>query len=118
MVWQFNEHFPIYRQVVLKLKGAILRGDYKPGDTLPTVRSLAADAGLNPNTAQRALTTLEDIGLATCYSTAGRKVTTDLTVIEKQRELSSREIVVQVERAISEIGLTREEFIKILSEEE
>ena len=63
MVWRFDENLPIYRQVVMTLRGAILRGEYKPGETLPTVRALAEEAGINPNTAQRALSSLEDMGI-------------------------------------------------------
>ena len=47
------------------------------GGRLPTVRDLAAEAGVNPNTMQRALAELENDGLAVTNRTAGRLVTTD-----------------------------------------
>ncbi len=116
MVWQFNENVPVYRQVVTKLRGKILCGEFKPGEYLPTVRCLADEAKINPNTAQRALHILEDMGLAVCYSTAGRKVTTDNAVIEEQRKVAARELVSYVSQAAEEIGLSAEALTEMLCE--
>lgn len=118
MVWQFSENLPIYRQVIMSLRGAILRGEYKPGDTLPTVRALAESAGINPNTAQRALSSLEEMGLAICYSTAGRKVTTNPEAIEFQRKKAAAELAAYAARAAKEMGLAPEELAAMLCEKE
>ena len=114
MVWQFDENFPIYRQVVMRLKGAILRGEFGPGEKLPTVRFLAAEAGINPNTAQRALSKLEDMGLAICISTSGRRVTRDMKVIERQRKIAAEELAEYTSKAAKEIGLTPKELADML----
>lgn len=116
MVWQFNENIPIYRQVITKLRGKILCGEFKPGEYLPTVRCLSEEANINPNTAQRALHMLEDMGLAVCYSTSGRKVTTDTAVIEEQRKIAARELADYVSQAAEEIGMSIEELTEMLCE--
>lgn len=116
MVWQFNENVPVYRQVVTKLRGKIICGEYKPGEYLPTVRCLAEEAKINPNTAQRALHLLEDMGLAVCHSTSGRTVTTDTAVIEKQRKDAAKELADYAVQAAKEIGLSAKELADMLCE--
>ena len=60
---QFDASRPIYAQLVERLKARILAGTYPPGGHLDSVRDLAAAAGVNPNTMQRALAQLESEGL-------------------------------------------------------
>ena len=54
---------PFYRQIIDQVKGAIVTGSIDPGDRLPTVRQLAVDLSVNPNTVSRAYTELELTGL-------------------------------------------------------
>ena len=63
MAEQFDSSRPIYAQLVERLKAKILAGIYPPGGHLDSVRDLAAAAGVNPNTMQRALAQLETEGL-------------------------------------------------------
>ena len=72
---QFDASRPIYAQLVERLKARILAGTYPPGGHLDSVRDLAAAAGVNPNTMQRALAQLETEGLVHTERTAGRYVT-------------------------------------------
>lgn len=64
MDWQFTGDRPIWQQLTEQLTLRILKGEYPPGGRLPTVRELAAQAGVNPNTMQRAMAMLEQSGLA------------------------------------------------------
>ena len=64
MEWRFNDDRPIWQQLTEQLTLRILKGEYPPGSRLPAVRELAAQAGVNPNTMQRALAQLESDGLA------------------------------------------------------
>ena len=82
---QFDASRPIYAQLVERLKARILAGTYPPGGHLDSVRDLAADAGVNPNTMQRALAQLETEGLVRTERTAGRYVTEDTALIEQLR---------------------------------
>ena len=63
MSWEFQDHLPIYAQLMDTLKRRIVTGRYLPGEKLPSVRELAAEAGINPNTVQRAFSELEREGL-------------------------------------------------------
>ena len=59
MEWNFRDGIPIYTQIIDEMTMRIASGAYEPGDKLPSVRDLAVDAGVNPNTMQRALAELE-----------------------------------------------------------
>ena len=63
MAWTFKEDRPIYSQLVEQIKMGIASGKWTPGTKLPSVRDLAEEAGVNPNTMQRALADLERDGL-------------------------------------------------------
>ena len=93
MKWSFNGDTPIYAQLMDQLKAGIVTGAFSPGERLPSVRELAAEAGVNPNTMQRSLSELEREGLVGSLRTVGRFVTEDRAVIDSTRqELAGRHI--------------------------
>ena len=67
MEWDIRNDQPIYTQLIQQVTLAILSGTFPCGGRLPPVREMAAEAGVNPNTMQRALTELERDGRALCY---------------------------------------------------
>lgn len=75
MDWEFDNERPIYTQLVEQIERAVVCGRWAPGQKLPGVRELAAQAGVNPNTMQRALAALEQSGLLRTERTNGRFVT-------------------------------------------
>ena len=77
MPWEFQDHLPIYAQLMDTLKRRIITGRYLPGEKLPSVRELAAEAGINPNTVQRAFSELEREGLIYTQRATGKYVTKD-----------------------------------------
>ena len=83
MRWQFSNDAPIYAQLIGQIKVGIVSGVFPPGERLPSVRDLATEAGVNPNTMQRAMTELERDGLVYSQRTAGRFVTEDKAMIER-----------------------------------
>lgn len=85
MNWQFNNEKPIYIQLVEQIQQAVITGEYEPGAKLPGVRDLASEAGVNPNTMQRALAELESGGLLYTQRTSGRFVTSDTSKIARLR---------------------------------
>ena len=80
MNWKFAGDRPVYQQIMAAIRGAILKGELPPGGKAPSVRDLAAQAQVNPNTMQRALTELEREGLLVSGGTSGRSVTQDEAV--------------------------------------
>ena len=117
MDWQFTEDRPIWQQLTDQLALRILKGEYPPGERLPGVRELAAEAGVNPNTMQRALAQLEQEGLARADRTAGRLVTRDAAVLEASRLREAREVVRDYFEAMSALGYSREWAVELLKEE-
>ena len=85
MNWKFTGERPVYQQIMETLRGAVLKGELTPGGRVPSVRELAAEAQVNPNTMQRALTELEREGLFVGGGTSGRRVTTDETVLRAMK---------------------------------
>ena len=85
MQWQFSNDAPIYTQLIQQIKVGIVTGAFPPGERLPSVRDLATEAGVNPNTMQRALAELERDGLVYSQRTAGRFVTEDNTMINQAK---------------------------------
>ena len=77
MDWTIVAGRPVYLQLIEQLELAIITGEYPPGEKIPGVRDLAAQAQVNPNTMQRALAELEARGLLETQRTAGRTVTSD-----------------------------------------
>ena len=63
MEWNITGGRPVYIQLVEQLELALVNGTFPPGSRIPAVRELAAQAGVNPNTMQRALQELESRGL-------------------------------------------------------
>ena len=79
MAWNLDADKPIYAQLVEIIQMQIISGQYRAGDRLPSVRELAAEASVNPNTMQKALAELERNGLIYTQRTSGRMVTEDNT---------------------------------------
>ena len=117
MQWQFSNEMPIYSQLVEQIKIGIVSGMFPPGERLPSVRDLATEAGVNPNTMQRAMTELERDGLVYSRRTAGRFVTEDHAVIQAaKRDLAQRHIHAFL-AAMLRLGYRREEIISLLEQE-
>ena len=105
MSWEFQDHLPIYAQLMDTLKRRIVTGRYLPGEKLPSVRELAAEAGINPNTVQRALAALDDEGLTVPKRTAGRYVATDDTALHALRQEDARAAADAFIRACRSLGV-------------
>ena len=86
MNWKFSGDRPVYQQIMENIRGSVLRGELPPGGKIPSVRDLAAQAQVNPNTMQRAMTELEREGLLVSGGTSGRTVTTNLEVLSDMKE--------------------------------
>lgn len=115
---RFDMSRPIYAQIVERLKAKILAGVYPPGGHLDSVRDMAAAAGVNPNTMQRALAYLEDQGLATSNRTAGRLVTDDRDKIQAVRMELARTCMDAYLQGMKVLGFTEAEARVLLTEGE
>ena len=116
MEWKFESGQPIYTQIIDQMSMRIASGAYQPGDKLPSVRDLAMDAGVNPNTMQRALAELERRGLVFTERTSGRFVTKEESVLrELHRELAAGYIE-DLFHKLHQIGMSDEEIVRAIDE--
>lgn len=116
MSWDFAPNQPIYTQLIDRLRRAIAAGEYPSGSRLPAVRELAAEAGINPNTVQRALGELEREGLIYAQRTAGRYVTDDPAAITAARRELAATQVRQYLSSMRALGFSVEEAAALAAE--
>lgn len=116
MAWSFAADRPIYAQLVEQIQLRIVSGRYPAGGRLPSVRELAADAAVNPNTMQRALAQLETEGLVCSQRTSGRFVTDEEGKIMELKQALAREVVRDFLTRIERLGYTRQDAVQLLSE--
>ena len=118
MAWQFNSNRPIYQQIVDEIELRILNGTYEMGMRLPSVRDLAVLAAVNPNTLQRALAELEEMGLVSTQRNTGRTVTTDEAAVSRARDSKADLLVETFMMQMQALGLSREEVLNRLAKGE
>ena len=117
MEWQFRNDSPIYTQLTQRLTQAIVAGEFRPGERLPSVRELAVEAGVNPNTVQRALADLERDGLVFSQRTAGRFVTDDAERIGQERRALASGKIHRFLDEMGNLGFEKKEILELLEEE-
>lgn len=117
MKWVFHGDAPIYAQLIEQLKAGIVSGQLAPGEKLPPVRDLAAEAGVNPNTMQRALMELEREGLLYAHRTVGRFVTEDSSVINSAREELAQRYIRGFFQSMEGLGYPHETITALLNRE-
>lgn len=116
MPWDFASDRPIYLQLMEHIRQRIISGEYTPGERLPSVRELAAEAAVNPNTMQKALSELERDGLVFAQRTSGRFITDDVQLIQSlRRETAEREAVDFLSR-LQGLGFSATEAAGLLQE--
>ncbi|MBO5640377.1 MAG: GntR family transcriptional regulator [Oscillospiraceae bacterium] len=118
MEWKFRSDLPIYSQLVEQIKLGIVSGSLLPGERLMSVRDMATEAGVNPNTMQRALQELERDGMVYSQRTSGRFVTENLQVIERAKKKLAEEQIRGFLEAMKKLGYQREEILTLLKEKE
>jgi len=118
MKWQFSNDAPIYAQLVEQIKVGVVSGAFPPGQRLASVRDLAMEAGVNPNTMQRALTELERDGLVYSQRTAGRFVTEDRNMIEAAKQNLAEGQIRHFLEAMGRLGYGKDEIVELVRREQ
>ena len=114
MSWEFQDHLPIYAQLMDTLKRRIITGRYLPGEKLPSVRELAAEAGINPNTVQRAFSELEREGLIYTQRATGKYVTENSDEIKSARQALAKTQVAEFLSNMQSLGYSVGDVIVLL----
>lgn len=109
----YKDASPIYEQVVERFKTLILRGVLVPDEKIPSVRNLAVELSINPNTIQRAYAELERQGYIYTVKGRGNFVSENSQLILKHKE----EILIQLQTVCKqayEAGFSKEELIQTI----
>lgn len=114
MAWIFDNSKPIYSQIEDEIKKMILSGKLSKGEKIKSVRELAQDAGVNPNTMQKALSEIERQGLIITERTNGRFVTTEQSLIEELKENFFSQKVVMVIEELRSLNFNKNEIIHFI----
>jgi len=114
MAWQFAADRPIYSQLIELMSLFIINGSYPAGSRLPSVRDLAAQAKVNPNTMQRALAELEIMGLVYTERTSGRFVTEDDQMIQTIKDELARKRVERFIVDMESLGIDRRQAVALV----
>lgn len=116
MKFEFDNNTPIYLQLVQQLKIHIISGRLKSGERLPSVRELALQTRVNPNTMQKALAELEDLRLVYTERTNGKFVTDDQALIDKYKKEYADELSCKFLSNMEGVGFDKNEAIRYLIE--
>lgn len=114
MKWVFDHDRPIYTQIIEQIKLFIASGEYSAGDKLPSVREMAQEAGVNPNTMQRAFAELESEGLVFANRTSGRFITEDTDMVQNLKDELASEAVKAFLDSMKSIGYSKEKTIELI----
>ena len=115
MAWNLDSDRPIYAQLLERIQLQIVSGTYGPGDKLPSVRELAAEASVKPNTMQKAFAELERSGLIVTKRTSGRFVTEDKDMITQIRTQLAKEEALSFIEKMKELGFEKNDILALLS---
>ena len=116
MDWKITDGKPIWSQLQEQLTLRIIAGSYPPGSRLPSVRELAAEAGVNPNTMQRALSALEGTGLVETHRTAGRVVAVNHEALNAERKRLAELLIEKYLHEMQTLGFSETEAKQMVSE--
>ena len=105
---------PIYEQLIAAFKDGILRGDMKPDEQLPSVRTLASELGINPNTIQKAYNALEHDGVIYSLQGRGNFVASDTSALNREERKKILSSLGDLLTAAKNCGVTYDEAEKLL----
>ena len=115
MSWTLDNDRPIYLQLMERIQRDIIAGVYQPGDKLPSVRDLALEAAVNPNTMQKALSELERSGLVYSQRTSGRFITEDTEMLTQMKKELAKEHIQEFFQKLEQLGFSRTELLTLVT---
>jgi DNA-binding transcriptional regulator YhcF (GntR family) len=115
MTWEFDNNKPIYLQLLDILKFKIISGELPAASKLSSVRDMAEEAGVNPNTMQKALAELERENLVYSQRTSGRFVTDDEEKIKLMREEVANIEIKSLSEVLIKLGYEKNELVAVIT---
>jgi len=114
---KFDDKTPIYLQIMEMIKKDVVSKKLREGDKLPSVRELAGNLKVNPNTLQRAYQELEREGITFTQRGMGTFITEDEGVINNLKKEMAHSVIVSFIEGMKELGFSSSEIIDIISEQ-
>ncbi|KAA0839788.1 GntR family transcriptional regulator [Bacillus paralicheniformis] len=111
MANEFSASKPIYRQIAEQLFKKMIRGEIKPGEKLPSVRELAVQTQVNPNTIQRTYNEMERMGVVETRRGQGTFVVEHTEVIDDLKREMRTEVIGQFVQSMEELGLSKQDML-------
>lgn len=111
---EFEASKPIYMQIMDQVFLQIARGELKPGEKLPSVREMAIQAGVNPNTIQRSYAEMERMGVVETKRGQGTFVIDSKEIVSALKQTLQQQIIAQFVSSMEELGFTENEIISAL----
>ncbi len=115
MPWELKSDRPIYTQLIEQIELMVFSGAYPLGSRLPSVRDMAQEAAVNPNTMQRALAKLEEDGLIITHRTSGRSITEDARVVELAKSKLVQKQILEFLEKMQLLGFEQKEILTIIN---
>lgn len=115
-MWNFSNDRPVYLQIMDEIMRRIVSGVYKPGERIPSVRDLAEEARVNPNTMQKALSEVERNGYIISLRTSGKFITEDTGLIKNFRDNRAKTVIRDFSAEMGKMGIAKDEAIDMLIE--
>jgi DNA-binding transcriptional regulator YhcF (GntR family) len=118
MRWSINSDKPVYLQLIEEIELRIITGLYPLGEKLPSVRDLAEEAAVNPNTMQKAMAELERCGLVYSQRTTGRFITEDKELVLSIKNGFAKEHIREYLTKMKKLGFSKQQANTMLDEYE
>ena len=112
---EFEASKPIYIQITEKIFQRIIRGEINPGEKLPSVRDMAVQSGVNPNTIQRSYTEMERMGIVETRRGQGTFVIEKESIVDELKQSMQMEIIGQFVKSMKELGYTNQQIVSGLT---
>ena len=116
MPWDLENDRPIYLQLMERIQQDIIKGVYQSGGKIPSVRELALEAAVNPNTMQKALSELERSGLVYSQRTSGRFITEDKKLLSHMKSELAKTHIHDFFTSMRQLGFCDEEILELVTE--
>lgn len=116
MTIEFDNNLPIYIQIMNYIKGEIVTGKLKPGDKILSVRELASELQINPNTVQRTFQELEREEIVETRRGMGRYVTSNEGTILTIKKEMAKDVLDRFIRGMQDLGFQDEDILAAVAE--
>ena len=108
----YNNRIPIYEQIVREIERYIALGILKENDKMPSIRQMAIDLGINPNTVKKAYTILENKKIISSLSTKGTFITNNTKEVVDDKIEKEIELIKEKIKELEKLGISKDTILK------